>query len=247
MKWFSVGIGLLLFASSCQSTHQSGTKNTSEQPIVQAGSDWTRDFISIDSINPNRYPDIFFGARYRTRDTITPSNWKVEYKVKNDSTIDQDIYIRISKGQFENIYKGKHVLKYRTYFIPRYLSETDDVILMEHGCATDCSAITLISKQVANRSKEYRNVVSFNEERGILIYLTDSTYTSRDKVFQIGIVNLNTQNQTNLTLNNRCTPIHKPSCIDTIIYREKEVEIVTLLQEDFEHVESSKKVHVVNY
>jgi hypothetical protein len=59
-------------------------------------------------------------ARSRLKDTVTPSGWKIAYLVKKDSTMEEDVYIKISKDNFVNVHKVERVLRYRSYFIPVY-------------------------------------------------------------------------------------------------------------------------------
>lgn len=202
-------------------------------------------FISIDSINFEKHQNLS-DLRAWLNDTITETNWKIEYLVKNDSTIDKDIYIKVSKNKFKNTFKGTKLLEYRRYFIPTLFYETQNEIIFKHGCATECSALTLISKQNTEKMEEYINVVDFNKDQNILIYLTDSTFTNEDKMFQLEIINLNTRKKSRLTLKNICTPVLKTSCIDTIIYKPSgRIEIITSLRENFNEVKNIKKTNLI--
>lgn len=235
---------LIFVILGCQNIDKSKPESTIQDVEELEISNQDGSLISVDSIDFEMYPDLF-DLRTCIKDTITTSNWNIEYFVKNDSTIDKDIYIKISKNKFENIYKGESLLEFRRYFIPTYLSETEDEMILEHGCATDCSAITLISKKDTNLSEVFTHVIDFNEERKILIHITDSTYTNEAEMFQLEAINLNSDKRSNLTLRNICTDVYKASCIDTIIYKTDEIEIITLLRESMEESESTKKRNLI--
>ncbi len=201
--------------------------------------------IAIDSIDFEVYPGLMDLEAW-VKDTITPLGWKIEYLVKRDSTIEEDIYIRVSKGAFDNLFYGKRLLTYRRYFIPLFIAETKDNIITTHGCATDCSAITLISKTEKGSIQTYRHVVDFNEKHKTLVYISDSTYKYEYDIFHVGIVDIERDKSKDLILNNICTAVYKPYCIDTIIYRNAEVKIVTSLRKSMEYSEYSKSTHTIH-
>lgn len=235
---------LFFMILGCQNLDKSDSENLIQATKKEEISNLDTSFISIDSVDFNTYPEML-ELRAWVNDTITKSNWKIEYLVKQDFKINKDIYIRVSKGKFESIYKGEHLLEFRKYFIPVYLCETEDEIIMKHGCATDCAAITLISKQDSTLIETFEHVADFNEERNILIHLTDETYDNESEMFQIAVINLKSNKRSKLTLESICTAPYKPSCIDTIIYKVDEVEIVTSLRESIEEEEYSKRRNVV--
>jgi len=177
---------------SCQRSDKSNKNSIkTELEVIEINSSKGQ-FISIDSVNFEKYPHMQ-ELKAWVKNTTTKSNWRIEYLVKTDSTIDKDIYIRISNSNFENIFKGEHLLEFRRYFIPTYLSETEKDIVFEHGCATDCSALTLISKNDSTLVERYSHVIDFNEERKILLHISDSTYSYEDKMFQIESVDLKSE------------------------------------------------------
>ena len=232
----------VLFGTISSNTQKN--QSLEDEELKNRLSNFDNELVSIDSIDFSKYENLS-DLRAWLIDTLTPLKWKIKYYVKNDETINQDIYIKISKKGFENIYKGEHLLEYRRYFIPTFLSETDDAIIMEHGCATDCAAITLISKNEVNDIETYVHILDFNEERNLLLYFTDSTYRHENKMLQIEFIDLEKNKKSTFSLQSICSAVYKPSCIDTIIYNKHDIEIVTSLRESLDDIEAIQKRHLI--
>ncbi|MGH1336395.1 MAG: hypothetical protein ACRBFS_09730 [Aureispira sp.] len=192
---------------------------------------WKQDFIAVDSIGFEKSSYLHEKVHWLINHTkSTPTNWKIDYWVKKDSTIGQDIYIRVAKNNSEKMYRGAQLLNYRHYFTPIYLAETTDQIILQHGCATDCSAITILPKTPMVSPTEYRNLVHIDTQKKWLICVTDSSYQFEYQLFQLKIVNLESNQSTLFTLPCICTNPYKPSCVLRVTYKKDYIELVTSLR-----------------
>ena len=182
--------------------------------------------------------------KHYAKDTVLSSGWNIHYFLKNNERKEKDLYIKISNEHFVNTFLAENVLEYRRYFTPTFLTETNDNVIFKYGCATDCGAILLMSKNEL-KNKEYLHIVEFNKKRKILTYITDNTYKNEDNLFEIGIVNFKNKIEKTLKLNKMTSAVYKPSAIDTIIYKENEIIIVTNLRENITVNEPTKKKSVI--
>lgn len=157
------------------------------------------------------------------QDTITKDGWKIEYLVKNDSTKSHDIYIRVSKGNIEKISKHPDALDMRSYFIPSYAFETDKYILFEHGCATDCSAITVIPKDNKDKPVEFEFVLKYDMKLSTVVFLNTKTFIS--DIPTISAYNLEENIEKSVTFKNRCFSTSPNKCISDIAIKSKKVEL----------------------
>lgn len=195
---------------------------------LEAQYEWEQDFLSIDSVVYENNPALYERVNWLTYQTKkSPLGWQIDYFVKKDSTLLEDIYIRISKGNFENVHKGSQLLTYRSYFIPIYQTETTDKILLKHGCSTYCSAITMLSKLHPDSSQTYNHVVNYNSPQQVLIHVTDSSYQHQNQFFQLEIVNLKNNKVQQLKIPGNCGSVHLPSCVERVTYHQEYLEIVT--------------------
>lgn len=220
-------LGCLLFSSSLRAQYQ-----------------WNPDFLSIDSVDYENQPALYERVHWLTHQKRkSPSGWQIDYFVKKDSTLLEDIYIRISKGEFEHVYKGEYLLEYRNYFVPTYQAETTHHILLEHGCATDCSAITTLSKKKPLSSQTYHHVVYFNPEHSTLIHVTDSSYQYQNQFFQLKIVNLESNKAQFLKVIGPCPYAHLASCVERITPHPEYLEVVISIR----HPRTGAREQVTNF
>ena len=166
------------------------------------------------------------------QDTITKDGWTIRYFVKDDSTRYNDIYIQCSKGNLKGIFYGEELLQFRRYFIPEFAGETNSYIYFTHGCATDCSAILVFSKDSV-KFTDYQRVVEYNLEYEQILYVMDSSYENEEKIYELALVDLTHKKTHRITYSNICMGFYKPACIDTVIFDKKQVTIKTTLQESF--------------
>jgi len=200
--------------------------------------------ISIDSIDFEKYPD-HQDLRAWINDTILLSGWKISYLVKNDSTMQSDVYIAWQKDSLSYIYFGEQLLEFRRYFIPTFEFENDKYLFMDYGCSTYCSANMAISKEDPSNFEAFYHVVNFNKEKTIISYLTEITYTRQDTIYEIKAVDFNKEKKGILSLPRICSSPYKPNCIDTFIYHNETIEIRTELRKSFEDTVYYKETNLL--
>jgi hypothetical protein len=176
----------------------------------------------------NRSDEIYYQV---PDDTITKDGWKIEYLTKNDSTKYHDIYIKASKGNITKISFHPDVLDYRGYFIPSYTLETNKYILFEHGCATNCSAVTVVPKDVSNKPIEFNWVLKYDLELSTIVYVDDITFAAERVT--INAFNLNINIDKSVTFNNRCISTSSHKCIDKVVIKNKKVELTGWFNDDY--------------
>lgn len=209
---------------ACGQKGKKGSDISKSQAIKHSG-----ELLEINYSDTN-----YFDLEIWIKDTITKAGYEIKYLVRDDSTKYNDIYIQCSKGNLSGTFHGENLLQYRRYFIPTFIGETDKHIYFSHGCATDCSALLVFSKDTLSNFKEFFNVVDFNIEFGQVLYVTDSTYENENKIYDLALVDLKKDKIHKITYNNLCGAVYKPTCIDTVIFNKSQVTIKTTLRKSIE-------------
>jgi len=209
---------------ACGQKDNKESDNFKSQAVKQSG-----ELLEINFSDTN-----YFDLEIWIKDTITKAGYEIKYLVRDDSTKYNDIYIQCSKGNISGTFHGENLLQYRRYFIPTFIGETDKHIYFSHGCATDCSAILVFSKETLSNFKEFFHVVDFNIEFEQVLYVTDSTYENENKIYDLALVDLNKDKTHKITYNNLCGAVYKPTCIDTVIFNKSQVIIKTTLRKSIE-------------
>lgn len=227
--YFILTIVLPIFIVACGQTDHKETATTNNQVLQQTGK-----LIPIDFRDTN-YLDLQLYAK----DTVTNDGWTIKYLIKDDSTKYNDIYIECSKGSLTGTFQCSDLLQFRRYFIPAFSGETNSFIYFTHGCATDCSALLVFSKDSTSRFKDFDHVVDYNINFAQVLYVTDSSYENENKIYGLALVDLNNDNTHKITYNNICGAVYKPTCIDTVVFSKTQVLIRTTLRES---IESEKEI-----
>ena len=221
---------------SCQQYNNKRNATTNRQLIEPTG-----ELIAINFQDSN-YLDLLMYAN----DTVTKDGWSIKYLVKDDSTRYDDIYIQCSKANWTGIFHGENFLQYRRYFIPEFERETNSYIYFTYGCATDCAAILSFSKDSTSRFTDYNCVVDYNLDFEQILYVTDRCYENEDKIYELALVDLKNNKSHNITYNNICSAVYKPSCIDTVIFGKKQVIIKTSLRKSIEYEDYTTETRIIN-
>lgn len=134
--------------------------------------------IKINYSDSNYSPNLI----YSTKDTLTPSGWKIEYFVC-DTNPYEDIYIVWSKSDFKDTTRLKGILTLFDYeYIPCYYFENNDYLFFSYDCAQlECHAIDLLRKNRTLKNKNFSGVVSDNDT-AYIIY-TNHTYSFPTKEY----------------------------------------------------------------
>ncbi len=209
---------------ACGKNRNKEKDNSQSQVLKQSG-----ELLEINFSDTN-----YFDLEIWIKDTITKDGYEIKYLVRDDSTKYNDIYMQCSKGNLSGTFHGENLLQYRRYFIPKYIGETDKHIYFSHGCATDCSALLVFSKDTLSNFQEFSHVVDFNIEFEQVLYVTDSTYENENKIYDMALIDLNNDKKHKITYNNICGAVYKPTCIDTVIFDKSQVTIKTTLRRSIE-------------
>jgi hypothetical protein len=209
---------------SCKRTKNEETTSIKNHPLTRA----------VDLIKIDFGDTIYHDLQAYVSDTITNDGWTIKYLVKDDSTKYSDIYIQCSKGNLSGIFHGKDLLQFRRYFIPIFTGETDAFIYFTHGCATDCSALLVFSKDSTSRFKDFVHIVDYNTKFNQVLYVTDYCYENESNIYDIALIELDSDKLHKITYNNVCGDVHKPSCVDTVIFDKNQVTINTTLRKSIE-------------
>jgi hypothetical protein len=213
-------------------------ENKTEVPPLYVG---TGKLIPINFADSN-YADVINYAV----DTITPSGWQITYLVKDDSTRYSDIYIEWSNEKTKGIYKAEDALEIRRYFIPKYMGETHNHILFEHGCATDCSAILVCEEDTSPQARDIIYVIAYDFTLGQLAYLTEDSYDTEENV-NVGVLNLLYGKEYKALFKGISPYANKQFAVDTVMFSQKQVSITASLRNTYADTVFTQKQKVIYY
>lgn len=180
-------------------------------------------------------------------DFNTKDGWNIQYFTKEDSTKQRDIYIKCSKGNFAGTFIGTDLLTLRPYFIPTFEGESKSYIYFTHNCSTECTAITVFSKNKPNSFKSYLNVVDYSIKFNQILYITNNSYKNENKIYDLALVDLNTGLTHKITYTNICLDAYKPNCIDTVIFGKNKLTIKTKLLNANNPEQQNKQTRIINF
>lgn len=180
-----------------------------------------------------------------TKDTITPQGWTIKYFIKDDSTRYKDLYIEWGKGTRKGYYKAKDVLTYRRYFIPKYVGEQESGIFFWHGCATDCQAVLVLSKDTMGGFNDYVHVVDYNAKLGQVLYVTDNTYKNQDKLFELSLIDLARKRQHNILYKAIARGTNMPRSVEKVAFGDNKITITTNLFSSLADTVGKKEIRTV--
>lgn len=196
-------------------------------------------------IRPDFETEEYWEFAYRMKDTVTSTGWEIKYFVKNDDTRFKDVYILCQKDTVRKIHKIPNVLKYRTYFVPRFSYETAFYLYFEHGCATDCSAILTFSKR--NQSFcDFPNLVKMDWKLDLLVRVTDYARKEERKLFELEIIDLARNKNHIISYENVCRGANnKIICVEEIKFFYDKIIIKTILSPPQNWEEEIKETKII--
>jgi hypothetical protein len=212
-----------------------------ETSMVAADSRTGR-LIPIDFNDPG-----YSGVGSYAQDTVTDDGWTLRYFVKDDSTRYTDLYIEWSKGNQRGLFSGGDILDMRRYFIPIYAGENATHIFLEHGCATDCSAVLVLGKD-SSSYMDYEKVVDYSIPDGKVVYVSDSSVY--DMRMELYAVDIESGSKRRLLFDNLCvTASFKEQCVDTVRFSKNSVTIQATLTDvnDKEEERTIREVKVARF
>jgi hypothetical protein len=217
---------------------QSGNKQsiTNDNQILEQ----TGELIKIDFSDTS-----YIYLQIYAEDTVTSDGWAIEYFVKDDSSRYNDIYIKCSKGNFTGTFCGEDLLLFRRYFIPKFVGETESFIYFSHGCATDCSALLVFSKDNTSRFKDFMPVVDYSIDFNQVLCIAGSSYENEDTIYELALVDLTNDEIHKIVYSNICLSAYKLTCIDNVIFSKTQVAITTTLKESIDSEQEITQTRII--
>ena len=233
---FVITFLFLLLAGACK--HPAKIRESPDTPAVAK----TEGSLGAIDFTDPAYQDLALYAK----DTILQDGWVIQYLVRNDSTKHQDIYLRCGKSQASETYFGAGLLEVRRYFIPRLEAETKSFLFFGHGCATDCSALLVFSKDSPHSFQNFENVVGYDPNNAQILQVTDSSYEHEDRSYDLRLVDLLHGKTHRLTYRNICRGVYKPACVDTVLFGKSRTLVKTTLERSLGNPEKISKTRAVD-
>jgi len=120
-------------------------------------------------------------------DTITKSGNYVKYlKTRNKYCID-NLYIKWGNDSVNRIFIAQNVLQYRSYFTPELVAETKDYLILEHGCATDCSAVLFLPLNNSEKVHDITDVIKYSKTNYTIIKAIDDNENEHEFIEALNI------------------------------------------------------------
>ena len=124
-------------------------------------------------------------------DTITKNKSFVTYLKTKDSCCIDNLYINWGKDSVNRIFIAQNVLQFRTYFTPELVAETKDYLILEHGCATDCSAVLFLPLNNSEEPHDILDIIKYSKKNYTVIKALENNSTENEHEF-IEAVNVKT-------------------------------------------------------
>ena len=131
------------------------------------------------------------------------------------------------------------------FFISEYAGETKTHIIFTHGCATDCSGVLVFDKDSTPQFTDYLNVVDFNINFGLIVYVSDNTYQHEENTYELVLVDLQNRKRKTITYKDICMNVYKPDGVDTIIFKPEQVTIKTKLVDARTHMKEITETRII--
>jgi hypothetical protein len=156
------------------------------------------------------------------KDTITVHNNFLKYLVTNDSCCLNNIYINWGNDSVNRIEIAQSVRQFRSYFTPSLVHETEDYLILEHGCSTECKAVLFLPLNNYEKIHHILNIVKYNPKSYIVICgLLDNTNLSNHE-FLVAI-NIKTGNQKRIIFKNTAIAANPILLIDSCNISDDEI------------------------
>ena len=120
-----------------------------------------KDILTFSRINEDTY--------WIPVDTITKNKNFIKYLKTQDSCCSDNLYINWGNDSVNRIFIAQNVLQYRSYFTPELVAETNDYLILEHGCATDCSAVLFLPLNNYEKPNDVTDIISYSRKNFTVI------------------------------------------------------------------------------
>jgi hypothetical protein len=103
------------------------------------------------------------------QDTVTKNRNFIKYLKTQNLCCRDNIYLNWGNDSVNRIFIVQSVLQLRTYFTPEFVAETNDYLILEHGCATDCRAVLFLPLNNSEKPHDIIDIVKFNKKNYTLV------------------------------------------------------------------------------
>jgi len=124
-------------------------------------------------------------------DTITKQGNYIKYLITKDSCCYDNIYINWGNDSVNRIEIAQSIRQYRSYFTPELTHETKEYLILEHGCATDCSALLFLPINKSEKVHHIFGVITYNSENLTVICKVEDKLVNDEKA-SLEAVNIRT-------------------------------------------------------
>lgn len=118
-----------------------------------------------------------------SNDTITKNKNFIKYLKSNDSCCRDNIYINWGNDTVNRIFIAQNVLNYRVYFTPRFIAETKDYLILEHGCATDCWAVLFLPLNNFENPQDVLDIIKYDKNNFTVVKGLDDYFKETEHEF----------------------------------------------------------------
>lgn len=157
------------------------------------------------------------------KDTLTLDGWKIEYLVKNDSTMHKDLYIQWSKSNSKKTYRGHNILQLQSYFTPVFKQETKDYIFMQFEVRGG-DGLLILPKDKTSPELTFTYVIGYSAKYGQVAYIPETSY-SNDHL-DVEAYDLKTGKTKSVRFNKPCSVLPENICLLETTFDGKQIKIV---------------------
>jgi hypothetical protein len=117
------------------------------------------------------------------KDTTTVHKNFIKYLITNDSCCSDNIYLNWGNDSINRIEIAQYVRQCRSYFTPYLVHETSEYLILEHGCATDCSAVLFLPLNNSEKVKSFLDIIDYNPGNYTVIKAIDNNLEENEHEF----------------------------------------------------------------
>lgn len=165
------------------------------------------------------------------KDTMTVHGNFLKYLITNDSCCLNNIYINWGNDSVNRIEIAQSIRQFRSYFTPSLVHETEDYLILEHGCSTECKAVLFLPLNTYEKIHHILNIVKYDPKTSIVICgLLDNTFLSKHEF--VVAINIKTGNQKRITFKNSTTAANPILLIDSCNISDDEIYLKANLNDN---------------
>jgi hypothetical protein len=179
------------------------------------------------------------------RDTVTKRGNFVRYLLAEDSCCADNVYLRWGNAQFSRTYIMPRVRLYRSYFTPLLVHETKDYLILEHGCATSCSAVLFLPLNKSEPPRDISEVVGYDPQSYTVVHGLTNPHQETDTEF-LQATNIKTRQVKRIIFKHNGTAVQKTKQIDSCRIDKQDIYLSATLYDSQKDEEVMEEVRLPN-